>query len=254
MSSTPSAPESWSHDFGHILSEELDRIRGEDRKPGETPTARAHREQLVGLAFSGGGIRSATFNLGVLQSLARMKLLSRFNYLSSVSGGGYIASWLMAWIYRRGAKDVRENLDPGWVRQPGHTESPEIHFLRRFSNYLTPKLGWLGADLWTVIAVYFRNLILNLIILGAALAFVLLIPRWVALGLPALWKAMSFWPLAILALSALFVAIAAIVRSMRYFGQPLAEGGANAETIGELDWKDANGNAVQLPVPNARPA
>jgi len=47
--------------------------------------ARAHAKELVGLAFSGGGIRSATFNLGVLQSLARMGLLSKFDYLSTVS-------------------------------------------------------------------------------------------------------------------------------------------------------------------------
>lgn len=43
---------------------------------------------LAALCFSGGGIRSATFNLGVLQGLARLGLLRRFDYLSSVSGGG----------------------------------------------------------------------------------------------------------------------------------------------------------------------
>jgi len=259
MSSTPSTPESWSHDFGHILSEELDRIRGEDRKPGETPTARAHREQLVGLAFSGGGIRSATFNLGVLQSLARMKLLSRFNYLSSVSGGGYIASWLMAWIYRRGAKDVRENLDPAWVRQPGHTEAPEIHFLRRFSNYLTPKLGWLGADMWTVIAIYIRNLILNLAILAAALSCVLLAPRWVALKSVVAWQATPFLATVLVALGCLLVAIYAITRSMRYFHVRAQRIDRNSESIDYLDrkpgWRSAAGVKMEpdeLTAANAR--
>ena len=46
----------------------------------------------IGLAFSGGGIRSATFNLGVLQGLARLGVLGRFDYLSTVSGGGYIGA------------------------------------------------------------------------------------------------------------------------------------------------------------------
>lgn len=46
----------------------------------------------VGLAFSGGGIRSATFCLGVLRALARNKVLHRFDYLSTVSGGGYVGS------------------------------------------------------------------------------------------------------------------------------------------------------------------
>src|SRR4051812_44056815 len=54
---------------------------------------------LVGLAFSGGGIRSATFNLGVLQTLEASGILRSVDYLSSVSGGGYAAScytWLRA--------------------------------------------------------------------------------------------------------------------------------------------------------------
>ena len=66
-------------------------------------------DQLMGLAFSGGGIRSATFNLGVLQALAELKLLKEFDYLSTVSGGGYIGSWLTAWIARsrRGEPQAR---------------------------------------------------------------------------------------------------------------------------------------------------
>lgn len=49
-------------------------------------------QDLVGVAVSGGGIRSATFNLGVLQALGRYGLFSRVDYLSTVSGGGYLGS------------------------------------------------------------------------------------------------------------------------------------------------------------------
>ena len=55
---------------------------------------------LAALCLSGGGIRSAAFALGVLQALARFGLLGQFDYLSTVSGGGYIGSWLSAWRYR----------------------------------------------------------------------------------------------------------------------------------------------------------
>jgi hypothetical protein len=49
---------------------------------------------LLGIAFSGGGIRSSTFCLGVLEATANAGLLKRADYLSTVSGGGYIGSCL----------------------------------------------------------------------------------------------------------------------------------------------------------------
>ena len=211
----------WSHDFHDVLREELNTIRPKKEGPNQQEDAdqitRAHREQLVGLAFSGGGIRSATFNLGVLQSLARMKLLARFNYLSSVSGGGYIASWLMAWIRRSDMNGVARNLIPEWVNQPGRKEPAEIHFLRRFSNYLTPKLGWLGADTWTVIAIYLRNLILNFIVLTTAFAFVLLVPRLVVLASSDLIAQIPGWVLKDGAVGALIWAALFTMLAMRYF-------------------------------------
>ena len=50
------------------------------------------------LCLSGGGIRSATYSLGVVQGLAIKKVLPDFHYLSTVSGGGYLGSLLSAWI------------------------------------------------------------------------------------------------------------------------------------------------------------
>lgn len=57
-----------------------------------------HMAKLKALCLSGGGIRSATFNLGVLQGLARLGVLKETDYLSTVSGGGYIGSWLSSSI------------------------------------------------------------------------------------------------------------------------------------------------------------
>lgn len=86
----------------------------------------------------------------------------------------------MAWIHRRGRnlEGVASALRTAWKDQPGASAPDEIRFLRRFSNYLTPKLGWLGADTWTVIAIYLRNVLLNLTALAVALAGILLLPRW----------------------------------------------------------------------------
>src|SRR2546429_8999082 len=66
----------------------------------DDPDQRARSMDLIGLAFSGGGIRSATFNLGILQGLANRNLIPHIDYLSTVSGGGYIGAWLTAWICR----------------------------------------------------------------------------------------------------------------------------------------------------------
>jgi hypothetical protein len=49
---------------------------------------RMHERQPSALCLSGGGIRSATFALGVLQGLAHLGVLNSFDYLSTVSGGG----------------------------------------------------------------------------------------------------------------------------------------------------------------------
>lgn len=61
---------------------------------GETewlPGPRA--EHRVGLALSGGGIRSATFSAGILRTLSRATIMHRVDYLSTVSGGGYAGSF-----------------------------------------------------------------------------------------------------------------------------------------------------------------
>ena len=62
---------------------------------------RIYRTNLTGIALSGGGIRSASFCLGVLQALAKADLLKRFDYLSTVSGGGYIGASLTWWLSGR---------------------------------------------------------------------------------------------------------------------------------------------------------
>jgi predicted acylesterase/phospholipase RssA len=73
----------------------------------------------IGLALSGGGIRSATFCLGVLQALSQRQRLASFDYLSTVSGGGYIGSWLSAWIKRAGLHAVQCALG-GHAAPPPH--------------------------------------------------------------------------------------------------------------------------------------
>jgi hypothetical protein len=119
--------------FKEVLQDELTQV-AESRRARGVNSSKPTADNLIGLAFSGGGIRSATFNLGVLQALAENGLLRKFDYLSSVSGGGYIGSWLTALTRRfldalpnSTFRDVEKSLIPG-KREPGGRE--ERTFLR----------------------------------------------------------------------------------------------------------------------------
>ncbi|HWT02180.1 MAG TPA: patatin-like phospholipase family protein [Pyrinomonadaceae bacterium] len=138
----------------------------------------APEQRRVALCLSGGGIRSGTFALGVLQGLARHKLLKRLTYISTVSGGGYAGGWLSAWIHRheRGLDGVTEELEHG-VESKLEVEPETIRHLRSYSNYLSPRLGMLSADTWTLVALVVRNLILNWLVLVPLLLGVLAAPR-----------------------------------------------------------------------------
>jgi hypothetical protein len=164
----------------------------------QTEATKKHDDHL-GLAFSGGGIRSATFNLGILQSLAKHRLLHDVDYLSTVSGGGYIGGWLSAWVNRSqdaqaggdpccGILEVEKALDNTGCRRdndavsPPPEEPPQVDWLRRFSNYLTPRLGVFGTDTLTALSTYLRNLLLNQLKLAVFGALLLLIP-WIIASL-----------------------------------------------------------------------
>src|SRR5215467_5558921 len=148
---------------------------GGDRLKAIWSAIHALPEKRAALCISGGGIRSATFGLGVLQGLARCGLLDKFHYLSTVSGGGYIGSWLTAWIHRSdgGITSVMKQLAGGRADGGLNPEPVEIQNLRSYSNYLSPRLGLLSADSWTLVGTYLRNLFLNwcviIPLLGAAL-------------------------------------------------------------------------------------
>src|SRR5882724_1669933 len=149
---------------------------------------------LSALCLSGGGIRSATFNLGVLQVLARIGLLGKFDYLSSVSGGGYIASWLRAWMQRGGVENVVRELGSGAnAFTPLSPEPKPVSSLREYSNYLTPAVGLFSGDTWSAAATIVRNLLLNWLMLLPLLGAVVGIPLLFLLvirtsGIPRLWS------------------------------------------------------------------
>ena len=169
---------------------------------------RVQQNQQAALCLSGGGIRSASFALGVLQALSKKRLLTSFHYLSTVSGGGYIGGWLQRWIYEAGgnATSVMDELDAscrdrvdgsaeagdatdtsGTPYQP--VEPRQIKRLRENSNYITPRVGISSNDTWTAISISVRNIAVNWLLFAPLLLLVTMVPNffnnwvgWVGIG------------------------------------------------------------------------
>ena len=148
------------------------------------------KENLVGLAFSGGGIRSATFGLGVLEGLRPLGLLKKIDYLSTVSGGCYIGAWLSGNCKRaaeRKAAPGKAPVDPAdkaayelasvdWLDESASWRDSIAH-LRRYANYLSPQVGFFSADTWSMAAIWLRNTLLVQLTVILAIAVALLVPR-----------------------------------------------------------------------------
>jgi hypothetical protein len=155
--------------------------------PPVTATPRSTGKK--GIALSGGGIRSATFSLGALQSLAKHRQLHTFDLLSTVSGGGYIGSWLSAWISREKLSVVEAalgNCGSAGDSQPVSAEPPPVTWLRKYSNYLAPRVGLLSIDSLTLISIWVRNVLLNMTIVIAFIVTMLLIPKIILQFVPSL--------------------------------------------------------------------
>jgi hypothetical protein len=196
--------------------------------------AQAHRQRLAGLAISGGGIRSATFSLGVLQALAKMGLLKDFDYMSTVSGGGYIGGWLSKWIKEENGsvETVEKKLANTAPDGRPIAEPAQVQFLRRYSNYLTPKTGMFSADTWTVISTYCRNTMLNMTILFALLGALFLLPRLVAMFVEEFTGRESV-AIALLAVAPFLWSVYAIALSISRKGE-LPKHGILAQTQGKI--------------------
>lgn len=155
------------------------------------------RRPCLALSLSGGGIRSATFCLGVMQALAKKGLLKRVDYLSTVSGGGYAGSFLGA-LYHRVEPQVPPE-DPSRpassaeavaavLKEPSHP----LSWLRDNGFYLAPN----GAgDLLLMLSITLRNWVAVNLVLGcfALLGFLAAaLLKWGALV--ALPEAAALWP------------------------------------------------------------
>lgn len=152
------------------LIEERRRLAGvSDRAPLPGGTATA----VAGLALSGGGIRSATLSLGLLQALAEADALRAIDYLSTVSGGGYAGAFLGGLYQPRSTTAPEQGPDRAERvrRELSDERSFPIRWLRDNGRYIAPN----GAtDLWTGAATVLRNLVAIHVVLATFVFAILL--------------------------------------------------------------------------------
>ena len=117
---------------GELERAERDLIRARRGLPRESAEPLAHR---VGVALSGGGIRSATFSLGFFQALARAKLLRHVDLLSTVSGGGYFGGFFAGLFTRTGIANSVEEVE---AILSGEQQPDVLDYLRENGRYLAP--------------------------------------------------------------------------------------------------------------------
>ena len=145
-----------------------------DERPDLEDDTGTH-DLLIGLSLSGGGIRSATFSLGVIRSLAKRGFLQPFDFISSVSGGGFASAWLAGYAARSeyGVRSVEQNL----LRTDSNSVGP-IQWVRKHCSYLAPKFGSSPfSDLWTLIVSYLATWPPIVILILLSLTFVFLLPH-----------------------------------------------------------------------------
>ena len=138
------------------LRKRRERVLGETIETETETPAPSTRLGLVGLALSGGGIRSATFNLGVLQALSKYGILRLVDYLSTVSGGGFIGACLSCLLNSPHHGPEYERFP--FRHEPGKEEPLPFRHLRNNSNYLKAESVW---DSLRIPALLLRGLFIN---------------------------------------------------------------------------------------------
>ena len=204
----PRKDELWELAYPKALRTQEEKLLGErHRRRCQCAVDESQAEQRtaqIGLALSGGGIRSATFAFGVLQTLARQHILDRVDVLSTVSGGGYTGALLTRLLARKefsGHDAVRRAILPPSETAASAAQSPQaskpapgepaagsvLRWLRDNGRYLAPKGS---GDLLLAGAILLRNWISVHFVLGTlvlALFVLMQFPR--AVGQPGGWMA-----------------------------------------------------------------
>jgi hypothetical protein len=158
-----------TYNLKEVLQEESRQLKQRRKLLFGEIAADNFESEKFGIAMSGGGIRSATVNLGVLKTLNIFKILEKADYLSTVSGGGYTGAYIQATVRELNGF---ENL----------FEESRISHLRSYGNYLIPGQGRI-TKLWNTVLLingFIVSWIMSLLSPAAVLAIAYVLFKFVA--------------------------------------------------------------------------
>lgn len=115
--------------FRKVLDEELEIIKKRREAVNSKDNTGDPKNDLFGIALSGGGIRSATINAGILEILNKAGIFSKADFLSTVSGGGYIGGYVHSKLWR----EQDQNLP-----YQSLFKEDDMKHLKNKGEYLTP--------------------------------------------------------------------------------------------------------------------
>ncbi|PHN03024.1 patatin-like phospholipase domain-containing protein [Flavilitoribacter nigricans] len=147
--------------YTEVIAEENKHLKERREKLFDREFAESLEENKFGIALSGGGIRSATINLGLLKTLNKYNILEHADYISTVSGGGYTGAYIQATLKQTGGYE--------------HLFSDDhISYMRTRGEYLFPGTGWLKIwNQFVLVVSFLISLIMSWISPGILVALTL---------------------------------------------------------------------------------
>jgi len=177
--------------LGELLAIEKKHIRNRRKERGETDDL---INDSLGIALSGGGIRSATICLGIVEKLNEVRLLEKTDYLSSVSGGGYLAAYIHSALNQEDPVSYSKLFDKEEVvehlrrhrthlyKWPDHKFFSIIYLVFSFLSAIL--LNWLWLILPAIYCTYYKvgsNWDYVILVLLILLPAITLSPNWTSL-------------------------------------------------------------------------
>lgn len=154
--------------FHQVIDQEDEHLRARRKYRNGTSEADELDDTRFGIAMSGGGIRSATINLGILKTLNKFGILKKADYLSTVSGGGYTGAYVQS-LLKKKASEIKDQPEEAYENL---FHQDHINYLRDRGEYMMPGVG--KGKIWNTFILVIGYLVSTLMSWVSPLIFIFL--------------------------------------------------------------------------------